>query len=103
MGDDSEDGGGRAHLHYFALRYEVVSDYLARRGVYRDEHLGLAREAKERGDLVLAGATGDPPRGALLVFRVTDQKVVEDFARADPYVVNGLVTHWEVQPWAVVV
>jgi hypothetical protein len=90
-------------MQYYVLRYEVTSDYLERRGAYREEHLGLANSAKERGELLLAGATGDPPVGAILVFRTTDQQVVEDFARADPYVINGLVTRWEVQPWAVVI
>ena len=28
---------------------------------------------------------------------------VEDFARHDPYVVNGLVTQWEARPWAIVI
>lgn len=90
-------------MAYFILRYEVVPDYLARRGEFREEHLGLARGARERGELMLAGATGDPPAGAILVFRATDKGVAEDFARADPYVINGLVEHWEVLPWAVVI
>jgi len=33
----------------------------------------------------------------------SDRSVVEAFARNDPYVTNGLVTRWEVRPWAVVV
>jgi hypothetical protein len=28
--------------------------------------------------------------------------VAEDFARRDPYVVNGLITRWVVRPWNVV-
>ena len=41
---------------YFLLFYEVVDDYIERRRAFREEHLGLAQEAKERGELVLAGA-----------------------------------------------
>jgi uncharacterized protein YciI len=29
--------------------------------------------------------------------------VAEDFARADPYVRNGLVTRWRVREWSVVI
>jgi uncharacterized protein YciI len=87
---------------YHALLYYVVDDYVARRAQYREQHLRLAREAHRRGELVLAGALGDPPDRALLVFRA-DASVARTFAQADPYVTNGLVKRWEVQPWAVVI
>jgi hypothetical protein len=38
-------------------------------------HLGLVRAAHARGELVLAGALGDPPDGALLVFRADSADV----------------------------
>jgi uncharacterized protein YciI len=50
----------------------------------------------------MAGAVGDPPDGALLVFRSDSPAVAEAFARRDPYVVQGLVTRWKVKPWTVV-
>lgn len=90
-------------MGYFLLEYELVDDYLARRAALRDEHLALAREARERGDLVLAGALDDPPDRAVLVWRTDDRAVVEGFAEADPYVRRGLVTSWTVRPWTVVV
>ena len=44
-------------MGYYALLYrEVVPDFIERRAAFRDKHLGLAREAHARGDLVLAGA-----------------------------------------------
>ena len=89
-------------MNYYALFYEVVEDYIARRSQFRDAHLGLANEAHERGELLLAGALSDP-NVALIVFRAADTSVAEEFARNDPYVVNGLVTRWEVRPWNVVV
>lgn len=85
------------------LRYDLVEDYLERRAAHREEHLGLARAAFERGELTLAGALSDPVDQALLIFDVPDRSVAEAFARDDPYVVNGLVTHWEVRDWTVVV
>lgn len=90
-------------MKYFALFYDVVDDYVARRSAYREEHLGLAREAHRRGELLLAGALTDPTDRALLIFRTADRSTVEQFARNDPYVINGLVTRWEVRSWAVVV
>lgn len=90
-------------MKYYALFYNVSDDYLDRRPQFREEHLGLAREANARGELILAGALGEPPYGALLIFRTPDGSAAEDFARNDPYVLNGLVTNWEVKPWAVVI
>jgi uncharacterized protein YciI/heme-degrading monooxygenase HmoA len=90
-------------MNYYALLYELVEDMVTRRVPFREEHLRLAREARERGELVLAGALAEPIDRALLVFHVGDKSKVESFARKDPYVVNGLAKKWEVRPWNVVV
>lgn len=91
-------------MSYYALFYrELVPDYAARRTLYRDAHLGLAKEAYRRGELLLAGALAEPIDGALLIFRAADAKPVEEFVRKDPYVLNGLVKSWEIRPWTVVV
>ena len=87
---------------YFALLYETVPDYAQRRVPFRAEHLALAQQAHRDGRLILAGAF-DPPDGALLVFQAATAEEVENFARADPYVRNRLVTSWRVRPWTVVV
>ncbi len=89
-------------MNYYALFYEVIDDYVARRAPFRQEHLRLANEARERGELVFAGALAEPD-GALIVFHTEDKTKVEAFARKDPYVRNGLVKKWEVRPWNVVV
>ena len=90
-------------MNYYALFYELVDDMVTRRVPFREEHLRLAREASERGELVLAGALADPVDRALLVFHVDDKTKAESFARKDPYVVNGLAKRWEVRLWNVVV
>jgi len=89
-------------MKYFALIYYVVDGFVARRTAFREEHLRLAGEAASRGQLLLGGALGDPADRALLVFRAEHKTVAEEFAQNDPYVTNGLVSRWEVQPWAVV-
>jgi hypothetical protein len=91
------------NMNYYALIYETVDDYVARRAEFRQLHLRYAEAARDRGELILAGAFDDPVDRALLIFRVDDKSKVEDFARQDPYVVNGLVKEWEVRPWKVVV
>jgi uncharacterized protein YciI len=90
-------------MKHFLLFYEGAADYLARRPQYRDLHLKHAWAAAERGELVVAGALADPVDGAVLMFRGDDRSVAEDFARADPYVVNGLIERWRVREWTTVV
>jgi len=83
--------------------YDVVDGFVVKRMAFRPAHLELVRAAHARGDLLLAGALGDPPDGALLVFRADSAEVAERFAAADPYVTGGLVTRWSVRPWNVVI
>jgi uncharacterized protein len=90
-------------LNYYLLSYDLVDDYITRRAPLRDQHLRLAREAHARGEIVLAGAFTDPADAAALVFRASDQSVVEDFVRNDPYVLNGLVKQWKIRLWNVVI
>ena len=87
-------------MHYL-LVYDVASDYVERRAPLRAEHLALARAAHDRGELVMGGALADPVDGAVLVFR--SDAAAEAFARADPYVRNGLVTRWRVRAWNIVI
>lgn len=89
-------------MHWLLL-YELVDDYIERRGAVRERHLALARMAEARGELLLAGALVDPVDGAALVFRADDVAVVEAFVAADPYVKEGLVRSWWIRPWHVVV
>jgi len=90
-------------MAYFALIYDLVDDYIERRAMFRAEHLKMASEAHERGELVFGGAFANPPDKALLIFKCEDQSVAENFVRKDPYVVNGLVKSWTVRPWTVVI
>jgi uncharacterized protein YciI len=89
-------------MHYI-LFYDVVEDYLERRGEFREEHLGLASRAHDDGKLILAGAYASPADGAALVFRVDDVAEIESFVQSDPYVVNGLVREWRIREWTVVI
>jgi hypothetical protein len=88
-------------MKHCILQYDSVDDFINRRTPFRDEHLRLIHEAHARGEIVMAGALGNPPDGGLLVFKAP-ASVAEDFARHDPYVVNGLITRWVVRPWNVV-
>lgn len=92
-----------AVVDHFILFYDVVDDYVERRGAFRGLHLAHATESAGRGELRLGGAYADPVDGAVLVFRCNDEATVRAFAEADPYVRNGLVKSWHIRRWSVVV
>jgi uncharacterized protein YciI len=83
------------------LHYDYVPDILERRAPHRQSHLALAGRWKEEGKILMAGAVGDPPHGAVFVLR--EDANAEAFVGEDPYVAAELVTAWRVEPWNVVV
>jgi uncharacterized protein YciI len=85
-------------MHYL-LFYEVADDYLNRRAEFRSRHLTMAWSASDRGELVLAGALANPVDGAVLLFKGDSPAVAENFAKSDPYVLNGLVKRWYIREW----
>jgi len=89
-------------VHYLLI-YEVVDNYVEKRQPFRFAHLEKAKAAAKRGELVLGGALTDPVDEALLLFRGASQEVAADFARNDPYVINGLVKKWRVRTWNTVI
>ena len=84
-------------MKYYVLFYEVVYDYLSRRSTFRAEHLRYAQQAQQRDELILAGALSDRTIGPSscstrppgLRSNIRPQYVT--------YVINGLVTRWEVR------
>ena len=84
------------------LHYDYVEDVVERRGPYRGDHLALVARWHDDGRIVMAGAVGDPPHGALFVLRASDPAAAEAFMAEDPYVAAGLVRDWRVEPWNVV-
>lgn len=85
-------------MHYL-LCYDLAPDYLERRGEFRDAHLKLAWDAHKRGEIVVAGALSDPADMAVLMFQGASPEAAERFAKADPYVIHGLVTGYRVRQW----
>jgi len=88
---------------YWILFYDLVDDYLERREPLRPDHLKQAQAAKNRGELVMAGALAEPYDQAVFVWKVDDTEVIDRFVAHDPYVREGLVKGFRVRKWNVVV
>lgn len=89
-------------VHYI-LFYDVVDNFSEKRVPFRKAHLDHLRHSYERGELVLAGALAEPTDGGVVIFNGSSGSAAEEFAKTDPYVVNGLVKSWKVRKWMTVV
>lgn len=90
-------------LMYYILFYKTVEQFEEKRLPHRADHFNYIKAFVEKGALVLGGALQDPPNEAVIVFQSENPHTAQDFATNDPYVINGLITSWEVRPWNVMV
>jgi len=82
--------------------YRYVEDILDRRAPHREAHLARIAAERDAGRVIMAGALGDPPRGAAIVFTDVEPEEIKRFAEGDPYVRAGLVTERRIEPWNLV-
>ena len=82
----------------YVLLYESADDVATQAPLHAAAHREHWHPFRERGELLLIGPFGDPQsQGAMAVFRT--REAAEEFARGDPFVVNGVVRSWEVREW----
>lgn len=79
------------------LLYHSAPDVLAMAQLHFAAHQARFQAFHARGELLAIGPFADPRDGALAVFRT--RAAAEEFAREDPFVVNGVVARWEVKEW----
>jgi uncharacterized protein len=79
------------------LLYETAPDGLARAKNNYDAHHARLIDFHARGVLLMAGPICNPPEGALSVF--TTRETAEEFAKGDPFVLNGVVSKWRLVEW----
>lgn len=91
-------------MKHFVLFYDYPADFRERRAPYRAAHIEHAKASVARGELQAGGAfAGDDPPLGMLLFQAERAEIAEAFARADPYVLNGVVLSWRVREWVTAV
>lgn len=86
---------------YYTLTYTLANNYIDVREAYRGDHFNHIKKYKAKGQFLMGGAFEDQ-QSALLILKVDNVSIVEEFATTDPYVINGVVTKWEYQQWNMV-
>lgn len=90
-------------MKHFVLFYDYAAGFRERRAPHRAAHIGLANASVARDELQLGGAFADDPAMGMLLFKGESAAGADDFARDDPYVLNGVVKSWRVREWTTVV
>ena len=82
----------------YVLFYESADDVLAKAPAHFAAHRARGRKFDGQGSLVAYGPFGNPQEeGSMAVF--TSREAAEEFARSDPFVLNGVVRSWHIRRW----
>jgi uncharacterized protein len=82
----------------YVLFYESADDVASKAPAHFPAHKARLDEFHARGDLLLVGTFADAQKnGSMSVFRT--REAAEEFAREDPFVLNGVVRDWRVLDW----
>jgi uncharacterized protein len=82
----------------YVLLYESADDLLTKAPLHFAAHSARGQEFHERGSLIAYGPFADPQaEGSMAVF--TTREAAEEFARGDPFVLNGVVRGWQIREW----
>jgi uncharacterized protein YciI len=80
------------------LFYESAEDVLSKAPVHFQAHSARVDEFHARGELLMVGTFANPQEeGSMSIF--TTREAAEEFAGGDPFVLNGVVSRWEVREW----
>ena len=86
----------------YALKYTYVANMLEKRVPVRPAHLQFTKSFIDDKVLIAGGALLPEMEEGLLLFKGTRAQV-EDFAKNDPYVTEGLITKYTIHEWAIAV
>ncbi len=90
-------------MAYYNLVYHLASDYMTKREAVRSRHFAHLKPYFDRGEVIMGGAHEDIDKGALIIFKVDDKQTVQEFAAQDPYVIEGVVTGYDINQWNVAI
>lgn len=85
---------------FFDIDYPSVVEAMAEAPEAIAAHKKRSQQWHEQGKLVMAGAFRDNPEGRLNTMGVlTSRQAAEEFAKGDPFVLNGKVIKWYIREW----
>ena len=80
----------------YVVSYGAPSDMARVRELF-PAHCSAWKAYQDRGELLMIGPFADPQQGAMGIF--TTREAAEAFVRSDPFVLEGVVSRWEIMEW----
>ena len=88
------------YVVFFDIDYPSIVEAMADAPEAIAAHKQRSQAWHEQGKLVMAGAFRDNPEGRLNSMGVLiSREAAEEFAKGDPFVLNGKVIRWYVREW----
>jgi uncharacterized protein YciI len=82
----------------YVLFYESADDVASKAPVHFPAHRARLEESHRAGTLLMVGTFANPQEeGSMSIFATRES--AEEFARGDPFVLNGVVKSWQIREW----
>jgi uncharacterized protein YciI len=82
----------------YVLLYESAADVRSKAPVHFAAHRAYWDGFRARGELLMIGTFGDPQtEGSMAIF--STRAAAEEFVKGDPFVLNGVVSSWQIRDW----
>lgn len=92
---------GVYYVVFFETLYDSIEDAFSKAPDVIAAHQARSNELHTQGTLLLAGALLNTPQeklGGMVV--CATREAAEEYARGDPFVLNGMVSTWSIREWA---
>ena len=82
----------------FVVFYESADDVQSKAPAHFAAHRARWKEFADRGELLMIGTFANAQeQGSMGIF--TSREAAEEFAKNDPFVLNGVVRRYEIREW----
>lgn len=86
---------------FFETLYDSLEDAVSKAPDVIVAHRARSNALHARGTLLMSGAFLNNPEEALRTMVIcATQEAAEEYAKGDPFVLNGMVSKWYIREWA---
>jgi uncharacterized protein len=98
MGGAAMPANALGLLMKYVLFYESADDVASKAPAHFPAHRARLEEFHSDGRLLMVGTFANPQEeGSMAIFAT--REAAEEFARGDPFVLNGVVRDWQIREW----
>ncbi len=89
------------YVAFFDILYDSLEDAVSKAPDVVAAHRARSSELHARGTLLMSGAFLNNPQELLCTMAICPtREAAEEYARGDPFVLNGMVSKWYIREWA---